>query len=243
MLKINGQIAYLNTGSKVLDRKPVYNTISTANGNQYQLVLADGSKVWLNAASSVRFPAAFTTKERRVEITGEAYFEVAPLSINGEQKVPFIVKVKTSSGNGYEVQVLGTHFNINAYDDEPTVRTTLAEGKVKVDKGNHSVVLKPSQQAVLNKVSERFDVQPADVEEAIAWKMGMFEFHDANLHSIMRQLARWYDVDVTFSGSVSNKLFNGSIRRQATLSQVLQILKLAGVNYTLKGHALTIGAN
>jgi transmembrane sensor len=233
VLKLNGQIAYAGKTDK-----PVYNTITTSKGNQYQLVLADGSSVWLNAASSIRFPVAFTAKERRVEITGEAYFEVAP-----DAAKPFKVVYTIATGDKGEVQVLGTHFNINAYDDEAEVKTTLVEGKVKLTQASDAVLLKPSEEAVFSKTSRQLKVQPADVEEAIAWKTGMFEFHDADLKNILRQLSRWYDVEVKFSGPVSGKLYNGSIRRQATLSQVLQILKLAGVNYSLKERTLTIGTN
>lgn len=241
VLKLNGQVAYKGNGSRA--GEVVYNTVTTSRGNQYQLVLADGSSVWLNAASSIRFPIAFTGTARRVEITGEAYFEVAPLYAKGAQKVPFVVSVNTASGGGYEVQVLGTHFNINAYDDEPAVRTTLVEGKVRVMQDSRSVLLQPAQQAVSGNGNKALAVQPADVDEALAWKMGLFEFHEASLYSVMRQLSRWYDVDVRFSGSVPDKLYNGSIRRQATLSQVLQILKLAGVRYSLRGRIVTIGAD
>lgn len=241
VFKQNGKVTY--SGKAGLEHELIYNKVSTSRGNQYQLLLADGSSVWLNAASSIRFPAAFNSKERRVEITGEAYFEVASLYTKGKQKVPFIVKVKTASNKGYDVQVLGTHFNINAYDDESTVRTTLAEGKVKVVKGSQSVLLQSLQQAVLNKENEGLDIFSADVEEAIAWKNGMFEFHDTNLHSIMRQITRWYNVEVRFSDSVSDKLYTGTIRRQASLSQVLKILKLAGVSYSLNDHIVTIETN
>lgn len=240
VLKFSGKIAY--SGKTAISNEVVYNTVTTSRGNQYQLILADGSSVWLNAASSIRFPTAFTARERRVEITGEAYFEVAPLWVKG-QKIPFIVNVKTTLGERYEVKVLGTHFNINAYDDEPTICTTLSEGKVKIDNGGHTVLLQPSQQAILNRSSEQLEVQPANVEEALAWKAGTFEFKDASLQSIMRQLSRWYNVDVTFAGPVSTKLYNGSIRRQATLSQVLKILELAGVNYSIEGRTVTIGIN
>lgn len=248
VLKMKGQISYSNNVNPAANEEPVYNTISTANGNQYQLVLSDGSTVWLNAASSIRFPTAFTDQERRVEITGEAYFEVAPLlthSIdnNSRQKVPFIVQVNSATGHGYEVQVLGTHFNINAYDDEPDVNTTLMEGSVQIKKASLIQTLKPGQKALLNKERNVFNVQQADTEKAMAWKMNMFEFHDDNLQTIMRQLSRWYDVTVKFNGAVSTKLYNGSIRRQATLSQVLQILKFSGVNYSLDGRTVTISTH
>ena len=238
VIKHNGKLAYTTSGAGAKDN--LYNTISTPFGGEYQIELPDGSRVWLNAASSIHFPTAFTSRERQVEISGEAYFEVAPLYAEGK-KVPFLVKVKTASLAGYEVQVLGTHFNINAYEDEPMVRTTLAEGKVKVSKGDQSVLLQPAQVAVSDKETGGLNIRSANVEEAIAWKTGMFEFHDANLQSIMRQLSRWYDVEVKFSGAVSTKLYNGSIRRQATLSQVLQILKLAGVNYSIENRTVTVG--
>ncbi|MGN6163770.1 MAG: FecR family protein [Flavisolibacter sp.] len=235
VLKLNGQIAYAGKGA---GNKVVYNTITTAKGNQYQLILGDGSSVYLNAASSIRFPTAFVGNERKVEITGEAYFEVAHNAAR-----PFKVYYTTSTGSKGEVEVLGTHFNINAYDDEASVKTTLVEGKVKVTQATSIVQLLPSQEAVFRKNNNQLKVQAADVEEAIAWKTGMFEFHDADLHSIMRQISRWYNVEIKFAGAVSGKAYNGSIRRQATLSQVLQILKLAGVEYTLNERTLTIQAN
>jgi len=234
VLKMNGQILYTENGAST--SKVIYNTMSTARGNQYQLQLADGSKAWLNAASSIRFPTAFTGNERRVEITGEVYFEVAHNAAK-----PFIVKIApVPGGDSCEVQVLGTHFNISAYDDEAAIKTTLAEGKVKVAKAGSIVLLQPLQQAILNKGNKKLKVLQADVEKELAWKAGMFEFQDDDLQTIMRQLARWYDVKVSFERPVSKKLFNGSIRRQASLSQVLQILKLAGVSYTLEGKSVNI---
>lgn len=237
VVKTDGQILYAGNSAAV--DKTVYNTMSTARGNQYHLQLADGSKVWLNAASSVRFPTTFTSNERRVEITGEVYFEIAH-----DAAKPFTVKIGSASGkDGGEVQVLGTHFNINAYDDEAAVKTTLAEGKVKVTKGGSIVLLHPLQQAVLNKENEKLKVQQADIVKELAWKTGMFEFHDDDLPAIMRQLSRWYDVQVSFDGPVSKKLFDGSIRRQASLSQVLQILKLAGVSCIVEGKKVTVRSN
>jgi transmembrane sensor len=195
----------------------VYNTISTPRGGQYQLMLADGSKVWLNAASSLRFPASFVGKERKVELLGEAYFEVAK-----NAKMPFKVKV-----NGMEVEVLGTHFNINSYENESTIRTTLLEGSVKINKNNSSSLLKPGQQAQMNKAGEIKIINDADVEEAIAWKEGKFQFDRADIHDIMRQLTRWYDVDVEYKGTVSSH-FGGTISRDVNLSQVLNMLHLTG---------------
>jgi hypothetical protein len=215
ILKLNGMLSYntlKNKSSEIL-----YNTISTPRGGQYQLMLSDGSKVWLNAASSLRFPAGFVGKERIVELSGEAYFEVAK-----NAKMPFKVKV-----GGMEVEVLGTHFNINSYDNESTIRTTLLEGSVKINKDNISGLLKPGQQAQLNKAGGIKIINDVDVEEAIAWKEGKFQFDRADIHDIMRQLARWYDVDVEYKGTVSSH-FGGTISRNVNLSQVLNMLHLTG---------------
>ena len=170
MLKINGQISYNKTGNEEVDRQPVYNTITTANGNQYQLILADGSKVWLNAASSIRFPASFTGNERRVEITGEVYFEVAK-----DAKKPFRVFISALPGepDGAEIEVLGTHFNVNAYPEEPNIKTTLIEGSVKIKKANAVQMLSPGQQASLTSIGITLE-KNVDVSQVVAWKDGYF---------------------------------------------------------------------
>jgi hypothetical protein len=222
ILKLNGMLSYntlKNKSSEVL-----YNTISTPRGGQYELMLSDGSKVWLNAASSLRFSASFVGKERKVELLGEAYFEVAK-----NAAMPFKVKV-----HGMEVEVLGTHFNINSYDNESMIRTTLLEGSVKIDKNNSSSLLKPGQQAQMNKAGEIKIINNVDEEEAIAWKEGKFQFDKADIHDIMRQLARWYDVDVEYKGTVSSH-FGGTISRDVNLSQVLNMLHLTGeVNFQIQ---------
>ena len=215
ILNLNGMLSYSTLKNK--SSKVLYNTISTPRGGQYQLLLADGSKVWLNAASSLRFPASFVGKERKVELLGEAYFEVAK-----NAAMPFKVKV-----NGMEVEVLGTHFNINSYDNESTIRTTLLEGSVKINKNNSSSFLKPGQQAQMNKDGEIKIINNVDVEEAIAWKDGKFQFDRADIHDIMRQLTRWYDVDVEYKGNVSSH-FGGTVSRDVNLSQVLNMLHLTG---------------
>ncbi len=222
ILKLNGILSYNNMQKK--NASVLYNTISTPRGGQYQLMLSDGSKVWLNAASSLRFPAAFAGKERKVELLGEAYFEVAK-----NASMPFKVKV-----NGMEVEVLGTHFNINSYDNESTVRTTLLEGSVKINKNNSSSFLKPGQQAQMNKSGEIKIINNVDVEEAIAWKEGKFQFDKADIHDVMRQLARWYDVEVEYKGAISSH-FGGTISRDVNLSQVLNMLQLTGeVKFQIK---------
>ncbi|HJU45510.1 MAG TPA: FecR domain-containing protein [Chitinophagaceae bacterium] len=192
----NGQIRY---DLKGLSQGSVsWNTLSTPRGGTYQITLPDGSKVWLNAESSITYPVAFTGNERRVELVdGEAYFEVAK-----DSKRPFIVSVD----DNMEVEVLGTHFNVNAYEDEEVIKTTLVEGKVKVNKSNksnESLLLIPGQQAKVNIENETITViNDVDTEEAIAWKEGLFYFEDDDIKTVMRQLARWYDVEVEYEGKV-----------------------------------------
>ena len=224
--KQNGQISYTGTAKAAV---PVYNTISTARGNQYQVVLADGSNVWLNAASSIRFPAAFSGSERRVQITGEAYFEVAH-----NAAAPFKVDV-----NGMEITVLGTHFNVNAYSDEASVKTTLLEGAVKLAKGTAAGVLKPGQQAALGndgKFAIRSDV---DLDETVAWKNGVFIFNRRSLQNIMRQISRWYDVEVVYEGNPGGT-FSGVVSRQENISQVLKIMEVNGVRFKLDGRKIIV---
>ncbi|MGN6265345.1 MAG: FecR family protein [Ginsengibacter sp.] len=228
ILNLNGLLSYNTVGNK--SSEVVYNTISTPRGGQYQLMLADGSKVWLNAASSLRFPASFVGKERKVELMGEAYFEVAK-----NATMPFKVKV-----HGMEVEVLGTHFNINSYDNESMVRTTLLEGSIKINKDDKSSLLKPGQQAQMNEAGEIKIINNVDVEEAIAWKEGKFQFDKADIHAIMRQLARWYDVEVEYKGNVSSH-FGGTISRDVNLSQVLNMLHLTGeVNFKIEGKKVVV---
>ena len=230
--KDNGKLVYNVAGNSAT--AVTYNTLSTPRGGEFQLVLPDGSKVWLNAASSLRFPTKFAGPDRTVYLTGEAYFEVAQQATQ-----PFQVQLN----NGVKVAVLGTAFNVMAYDDEKAVNTTLITGKVKVAQQNgNSVLLAPSQQAILPKGSQQFLVSEADIDKTIAWKMGMFEFDDDDITTVMRQLARWYDVNVKFSGPVPDKHYSGSIRKQSTLSQALRILKTAGIQYTIEGKQIIVEA-
>lgn len=210
---------------------PLYNTLNIPRGAEYQLVLPDGSKVWLNAASSLKFPLRFTGNERKVFLTGEAYFEVAK-----NAAMPF----KVITDETMEIEVLGTHFNVNAYEDEATVKTTLAEGKVKIKKGVYTVTLSPEQQAQWKKKAEKLSVIEADVEKEIAWKNGIIEFSEDDLPSIMRQLSRWYNVDVGFEGKIPDGKYNGSIPRRATLAEVMEILKIAGVKYWLENKKVIV---
>lgn len=213
------------------------NTISTPRGGQYQLILVDGTKVWLNAASSITFPTKFNGNERKVEITGEAYFEVVKNS-----KMPFKVKAKHQL-----VEVLGTHFNINTYEDELADKTTLLEGSVKVSKvqsglieTTNSKILRPGQQATISENESQILVSEADEDEAIAWKKGFFKFKRADIQTIMRQVARWYNVDVEYHGAMYTDLFGGKINRSQNVDEVLGILKMSDVNVTIKGRTIII---
>lgn len=209
-----------------------YNTVETPKGRQFQLVLEDGTKVWLNAASSIRFPVAFIGKQRIVEITGEAYLEVA----KNRQK-PFRVMCNSSM-----VEVLGTHFNVNAYAEEETINTTLLEGSVKVVKGSNQRIIKPGEQAQTNKDGGVRTVTNVNLDEVVAWKNNVFLFDNTDVKKLMRQLARWYNVDVEFKGTIDEQLtFNGTISRFATLSTVLKMLESTGdVKFSIEGKKIIV---
>ncbi|MBS0027180.1 FecR family protein [Chitinophaga sp. 22321] len=209
----NGQLAYNLVNNTAAD--VAYNTVTTPRGGQYQVVLPDGTKVWLNAASSLYFPTSFTGKERIVKVTGEAYFEVAR-----KEDQPF--KVLTQ---GMEVKVLGTHFNVNAYADETAINTTLIEGKVMVSHQGKNVLINPGQQA---QVAEGIRViQHADIETLMAWKDGRFSYNNMDLKTIMRQISRWYDVDVIFEDKIADS-YSMEMSRDVPLSKLLQFMELSG---------------
>jgi len=231
----SGQLAYspLQRGQGgLVAGSALYNTISTPRGGQYQIVLPDGTKVWLNAASSIRFPTVFAGDSRAVEMTGEAYMEIAKNS-----KQSFIIKA-----NGAEIQVLGTSFNVNAYSDEEAVKTTLIEGAVKVLKDGKAAILKPGQQAVVVVSSDQQNirVQTADIEQTLAWKNGLFNFNNLSLQQILRQISRWYDIEIVYQQQVPSKNFSGEIQRDLNLSEVLDVLKDAGVHFTFEGRKLIV---
>ena len=230
----DGQLVYNGAGDQA--NEVLYNTVVTPRGGQYRLILPDGSRIWLNAVSSIRFPTAFTGRDRTIEITGEAYFEIAK-----DPSRPFRVLVRPVSGKGdMEVAVLGTHFNINAYQDEPAIKTTLLEGSVKVTNGTNHTIINPGQQTHLNKSGVIKVIQDADVAEAVAWKDGRFEFNDTDLKTIMRQVMRWYDVDVEYQDNMPDRYFTADISRNKTLSGVLTILRLCVVDFKLEGKKLTV---
>jgi len=226
----DGQLVYKGGKDEAANRAVPMNTITTPRGGQYQLVLNDGSKVWLNSASSLSFPAVFTGKTREVEITGEAYFEVAK-----NAAMPFRVKT-----NHTVIEVLGTHFNTMAYNDEAVMKTTLLEGSVKISNNHYTSVLKPGQQASLNQNSEIRVVNDADADESVAWKDGLFQFTDASIQSIMRQAARWYDVEVSYEGQIPVREFTGRISRNVKASELLGMLKYEGVNFKIENKHITI---
>ena len=232
VIKLNGQIAYTNSG-KGAAGEILWNTISTARGNQYMLILSDGTKVWLNAASSMRFPTAFKGGERKVEITGEAYFEIAK-----DAAMPF----KVIAGGG-EVQVLGTHFNVNAYSDESSVRTTLLEGAVAVQKDNVRLLLAPGQQARFQPLHTSKAItllKDIDTGHETAWKDGFFWFDNTDIHTLMRQVARWYDVEVEFKGQVQDDGFSGKVSRSVPLSKLLKVLEQSDIHAKIEGNHITI---
>ena len=228
VLQLKGELTYKSANSSAT---PVmYNTIATPRGGQYKVILADGSIVWLNAASSLRFPTSFQEAERRVEITGEAYFEIAH-----NQKMPFIVSV-----NGAEIKVLGTHFNVMAYADEATITTTLLEGSVKFIKGNSEVKLLPGQQSQLKKTGDVRVFKDVDVDRFVAWKNGYFHFNGEDIGTVTRQLSRWYDVEVENEGLINDR-FYAEIPRNTKLMEALKALELTGkVRFVVEGKKIIV---
>lgn len=220
----DGQLKYAPNSNAV--SVVAYNVLSTPRGGQYKLTLQDGTDVWLNAGSSIRYPTTFSGKERRVEITGEAYFEIAK-----NAAMPFRVAVNGSAqnDNGLEIEVLGTQFNVNAYKDEPGLKTTLVEGSVRLVRGRSTSVLKPYQQALVSADGGFKTMSLTDVDQVIAWKNGAFEFDDADISTVMRQISRWYDVEVVYEGKVPADHFSGRFSRNTSLAGVLKILNISGI--------------
>jgi transmembrane sensor len=220
---------------------PFYNKVSTPAAGQYHLILSDGTQVWLDALSSIRFPSIFAGDRRAVEITGQAYLEVAKASAR-----PFFIKVKDEL-----IQVLGTSFNVNAYDNEPSIRTTLAEGAVKVTAGEQTLILKPGQQAQLTQVEPAGNPKPAstgalklltsaDLDATLAWKNGLFTFKGADIETIMRQVSRWYGVQIVYKDKVSEE-FVADIPRNVPLSRLLVLLEgTRQVYFTIDGTTVTV---
>ena len=201
------------------------NTMTTPKGGEYKLTLADGTRVWLNAASSITYPTAFTGAERIVKISGEIYFEVAK-----NPSKPFKVILPDAS----EIKVLGTHFNVNAYSDEININTTLVEGSVRVTSANSSMQLQPGQCARLDRKGKMKMIRNVNIEQAIGWKEGVFNFQYEKLESVMRQIARWYDVNIIYEKGVPDIELYGKMGRDLQLSQVLQVLTDMEVKYKIE---------
>jgi ferric-dicitrate binding protein FerR (iron transport regulator) len=231
----NGVVVYKfdrKSGGQGHPAIPEINTITTPRGGQYQVILEDGTKVQLNAASSIKFPEFFNGSNREIELDGEAYFEVAK-----DKAHPFIVKA-----NGTQVQVFGTHFNINAYSDNPDITTTLLEGSVKMSKGTAAVMLLPGQQGTVNQSGSSIKVSQADVEANMAWINGFFVFHDQSIINIMRQVSRWYDVDIQYQDAeVQENEFGGTISKYKDIKELLDNIKLTGsIHYKIEGRRVII---
>lgn len=227
----DGRIIYENADGKKVDSASIFNTINIPKGGQFQVVLSDGSKVWLNSASSLTFPTVFPKNERKVTITGEAYFEVAK-----NKHVPFRVITGKQT-----VEVLGTHFNINGYVDETAIKTTLVEGSVKVSAGAQSAILTPNEQsAILNGRAGKINVTTVDTDDVLAWTTGNFQFEKAEIPLIMRQASRWYNVDIKYEGQVPRRRFTGSISRNVNLSELLRMLKYTGINFRIADKTIIV---
>lgn len=236
MLAVQGAAAVVKEGRGISYQgdgkttEAVINTIRTPRGGQYQLTLSDGSVVWLNAASSLRFPANFTGNQRTVQLTGEAYFEVKP-----DAGRPFTVEV-----GDLRVAVTGTRFNVNAYPDENGILTTLAEGSVNVASNGVSKALKAGQEILAEPDGKLHSVKTADLEAALGWKEGQFVFNGADVPAIMRQISRWYDVDVTYSGAARNETFTGMVSRKSDISRVLRIMEAGGIRFKIDKNRIVV---
>jgi len=241
----DGQITYIIAADQATSDgiaptpEAAMNTISTPKGGRYNVVLPDGSRIWLNAASSVRYPVKFNAAERRVVLSGEAYFEVNPARAltSGQKRIPFIVET-----GDQEVEVLGTHFNINGYTDEPLMKTTLLEGKVRVRKNSTTgTILSPGQQAQALPGQNSIRVVTADIKAEMAWKHNQFFFEDEPIETIMRQISRWYDVDIVYKDNLKGKTVWGSVTRFSNISKVLNILELTGnVHFKIEGRQVIV---
>jgi len=236
----NGEIVYEKNNlekNRGLLNHSFINKIQTPKGGKYQVRLPDGSKVWLNSASTLSYPTAFTGTERKVKLKGEAYFEIA-----SNKKIPFRVET-----DGQIVEVLGTHFNINSYDDEDFTKTTLLEGSVKVILNSKSDVLgktrmlKPGEQSLTNSSQSGIRIENADTEKAVAWKNGYFKFKNTPIQQIMREVERWYDVELVYEGTMPTDEFTGFISNEVNISGVLKILEQSGgVKFSVKGKKIKV---
>lgn len=231
-MNANGVITYIINPDAATPKNTAnsFNTLSTPTGGQYNIVLADGTKVFLNTVSSIKYPTQFNEDKRIVELEGEAYFEVAK-----DKNKPFIVK----SGN-QSIEVLGTHFNVHAYDNESVTKTTLLEGSVAVSYKNQKSILKPGQQSNVSENFNKIKIREVDTEATIAWKNGRFKFDNADLKSVMKQLERWYGIKVEYRGDVSDVRFNGGTFMNKNLSEVLKVLELSNIKFKVEGKTIIV---
>ncbi|WP_214071767.1 FecR family protein [Mucilaginibacter sp. dw_454] len=226
----DGKVIY-NSGQTAAEAPPELNTISTPAGGKYQITLPDGSKVWLNALTALKFPAAFKGKERIVELDGEAYFEVAK-----NKEMPFKVKM----ANNTSIQVLGTHFNIMAYANESSINATLLEGSINVQRGSLSKMMVPGQEA---RITDQINLREVNAEEAVAWMNGLFSFDKTDIRTVLRQIERWYSVEVEYEGAVPDNQITGYISRSSNLPEVIKMLELSGVKIGIYGKKIKVFNN
>jgi len=235
VIQAAGKLIYESIATKDVGA-PTFNTLLTKKGQQYELLLPDGTHVWLNSETSLKFPANFENQSiRSVELNGQAYFEVKK-----DSQHPFVVNIGKQ-----KVEVLGTHFDIYNYPDE-TVKTTLLEGSVsvsKIDNNGKSIrskILKPGEQAILAKNGDVFEINDVETERVIAWKNGFFEFDNANVKAVMHQLSRWYDIEVEYPAAIPKETFSGKVYRNMSLSKVLEVLSFSQIDFEIKGRKMTI---
>lgn len=233
--KADGELVYTVEDNSTATA--AYNTITTPTGGQYQVTLPDGSRVWLNAASSLRYPVRFAQQARTVELTGEAYFEVTSQPADKGNKRPFIVQTGEQ-----KVEVLGTHFNISGYTEDAYIKTTLLEGAVKVSGGPQTgVLLKPGQMAVNNRLKGTISVNAADINDVMAWKKGYFIFNNENIRDIMIKLARWYDIEVAYEGDMTGVAFQGNYLRTRNLVNLLKTIEQTNsIRFKIEGRRVTV---
>jgi transmembrane sensor len=239
ILKKDGQVEYTGTGD--IQASHLSHTITTPRGGSYPVTLSDGTKIWLNASSTIKFPPVFPGNERRVVVSGEVYFEVARQTTPAGSRIPFIVDIKDKN---VQVEVLGTHFNINAYSDEPIIKTTLLEGAVRITSAGTTASLKPGQQAeISNRELKVVDLNESHTQAAKAWKDGNFDFRKSDIKSFLREVGRWYDVEVVYESEIPNHQYGAQITRNTKLSEVLNTLKLNGINSRIEGKKIIISSS
>jgi ferric-dicitrate binding protein FerR (iron transport regulator) len=227
----NGELDYIVNHDNIESGASLMNTISIPRGNKYKINLPDGTKVWLNSESSLSYPMRFSGKERLVKLIGEAYFEVTK-----NKAMPFKVVA-----NNVNIEVLGTHFNVNAYTNNKKVGTTLLEGSVKLSSGGSVVQLKPGEKGSIETGSEKFSVQQVKQYESIAWIKGYFIFRNSDIKEVMNEIARWYDVDIEYSGSIINGYFGGIYAKDKSLDELLKSLELTGlVHFKINGRRIIV---